>query len=191
MTGADTHFDYTSQIAVQNGSFGTATIRALGFAGDLGWHLDGWGRPRIATSFGYAGGDRRRGDGTLGTFDVIYPNLGYFTDAPVYYPGNTVDVQPNVTLPLQRALTVRAGTDVIYRVSKRDAVYAPPGIPLIVGNGSGPAFVAALTYLRADWSINPHVLVSISGVHGFIGALIEHAGGRSLNYGSIAIDLRI
>jgi hypothetical protein len=188
--GGSRQWDYALQAAYQYGDFGTNRIQASGLAGDVGWHPELWGRPRIAMSFGVASGDRRPDDKTLGTFDVLYPNLGYFTDAPVYYPGNTADAQPNVTLNVGPHVSIRSGSDFIFRVSRRDAVYAPPGIPLIRGDGTGPAFVAALTYLRADWALTPHVQVSASGVHASTGSLVERAGGRDFNYGALTLDLK-
>lgn len=191
LSGVDAGWDYAVQAARQYGSFGTATIDAFGAAGDVGWHPPWPGRPRIAASFGYASGDRRPGDRTLGTFDVLYPNLGYFTDAPVYYPGNTADAQPNVTCALARSLTARAGADVIFRVSKLDAVYGPPGLPVLPGRGTGSSYVTTLAYLRADWSVSQNAVLSFSYVHGDAGALIRSAGGHPVNYGGIALDLHL
>jgi len=188
--GSDSQWDYAFQAAYQYGDFGPARIEASGVAGDFGWHPHVRGRPRVAMSFGVASGDGRPNDRTLGTFDVLYPNLGYFTDAPSYYPGNTADAQPNVTVNVTPHLTLRGGSDFVFRVSRRDAVYAPPGIPLIRGAGTGPAFVAALSYLRADWTVNPHVLVSVSGVHASTGSLVERSGGRDFNYGALTLDLK-
>jgi hypothetical protein len=122
---------------------------------------------------------------------VLYPNLGYFTDAPVYYSGNTADVQPNVSFAVGSFLTLRVGADVILRVSKRDAVYGPPGIPVLLGNGTGPAYVTTLSYLRTDWTIVPGITVGIAVVHGDAGTLIRSAGGHAFNYGGLTLDLRI
>ena len=189
-SGSNPAWDYAIQAAYQYGDFGLAQIEASGVAGDVGWHPSAWGRPRIALSFGVASGDGRPQDKTLGTFDVLYPNLGYFTDVPVYYPGNTADAQPNITLNIIPRLSVRAGSDFIFRVSTRDAVYAPPGMPLIRGDGRGPAFVVALTYARVDWTINSHVQLSVSAVHSSTGSLVERAGGRDFNYGALTLDMK-
>jgi hypothetical protein len=188
--GGDSRSDYAFQAAYQYGEFGVARIEAWGVAGDVGWHPRVWYRLRVAMSFGIASGDGRPNDKTLGTFDVLYPNLGYFTDAPSYYPGNTADVQPNVTLNLTPRMSLRGGSDFVFRVSKRDAVYAPPGIPVIRGDGTGPAFVAALSYLRADWTLTPHVLVSVSGVHANTGSLVKRSGGRDFDYGALMLALK-
>ena len=191
LSGVDSRWDYAVQAARQYGNFGAATINAFGAAGDVGWHAPWAGRPRFGASFGYASGDRRPGDRTLGTFDVLYPNLGYFTDAPVYYPGNTADAQPNITCTITRSMTARAGADVIFRVSRRDAVYGPPGIPALLGRGTGPSYVTTLAYLRADWSVSANAVVSVSYVHGDAGALIRSAGGHPVNYGGITLDLHL
>jgi hypothetical protein len=189
--GGSREWDYSVQAARQYGWFGAAVIRASGFAGDVGWHPQLPGAPRIAASFGYAGGDHRPGDRRLGTFDVLYPNLGFFSDAPVYFPGNTADVQPNVTFAVMPALSLRVGSDLIFRVSRRDAVYGPPGIPVLPGNGTGPSYVTTLSYLRTDWTVARGISVALSFVHGDAGTLIHSAGGHAFNYGGFTLDLRI
>jgi hypothetical protein len=191
LSGRDTSWDYAVQGAYQYGKFGTADISAEGFAGDVGWHPALPGHPRIGASFGYASGDANPKDRTLGTFDVLYPNLGYFTDAPVYYPGNTADVQPNVTFSVLPGLQLRGGADVIYRVSKHDAIYTPPGVPLVPGTGAGPHYATTLTYLRTDWFISPRTSATLSYVYGDAGSLIRSSGGRPFNYLGFWLDLRL
>ena len=190
-SGAAPAFDYALQASHQYGSFGAADISADGAAGDVGWHPAAFGHPRIAASFGYASGDSNPRDSRLGTFDVLYPNLGYFTDAPVFYPGNTVDFQPNVTFEVSPSVKLRAGSDIIYRLSKHDAVYTTPGIPLIPGTGTGSSYVTALSYLRSDWTIRSGSTVTLSYVHGDAGSLIRSAGGHPFSYLAFSLDLRL
>lgn len=182
-------WDYAAQAAAQYGAFGAGGIRAYGFAGDIGWHPHTRFAPRIGMSFGYASADSHRDD-HLGTFDVIYPNLGYFTDAPVYFPGNTADVQPNISFNASPSLRLRGGSDVVMRISNNDAVYGPPGVPLIAGTGTGPSFVAALSYARAEWTADAHFSLTLSYVHGSTGSLIRNAGGKDFNYGSLVAGYR-
>jgi hypothetical protein len=108
----------------------------------------------------------------------------------VYYPGNTADVQPNVAIDASRSLRLRTGCDAVFRISKNDAVYGVPGVPLLAGNGSGPSFVAAMSYVRAEWTANAHVGVTLSFVHGSTSTLIRNAGGRDFNYGAFVTSLR-
>src|SRR5262249_51412835 len=130
-----------------------------------------------------ASGDHHPRDGHVDTFDVLYPNLGYFTDAPLFYPGNTRDLQPKVTLHFASNLSLQAGTDVIHRLSRSAAVYAPPGFPLIRGDGTGSLFVSSLAYAKVDWHLVQHWDVVLEVVHGSIGSLIASKDGRNANYG--------
>jgi hypothetical protein len=191
VSGATPSWDYALQASHQYGSFGSADISADGGAGDVGWHLAIVGHPRIAVSFGYASGDSNPRDSRLGTYDVLYPNLGYFTDAPGYYPGNTADVQPNVAFDVSPPLRLRAGSDIIYRLSKHDAVYGTPGVPRIPGTGTGPSYVTTLSYLRADWTLRPGATATLSYVHGDAGSLIRSAGGHPFNYLAFSLDLHL
>jgi hypothetical protein len=190
-SGAALGWDYAAQASHQYGSFGSADISADGVAGDVGWHPAIFGHPRIAASFGYASGDSNARDNRLETFDVLYPNLGYFTDAQVFYPGNTLDFQPNVSFDLSPPVRLRAGSDIIYRLSKHDAVYTTPGIPLIPGTGAGCSYVTALTYLRGDWTLRPGSTVTLSYVHGDAGRLIRSSGGHPFSYLAFSLDLRL
>lgn len=188
-SGTTARWDYALQVSRQYGSFGSDDIRAFGFAGDVGWHAQARFAPRIGVSFGYASADGRR-DARLDTFDVIYPNLGYFTDAPVYYPGNTADIQPNVSIEARRSLRLRAGCDAVIRISKNDAVYGLPGVPLLSGNDTGALFVAAMSYARAEWTASPHFGATLSFVHGSTSSLIRNAGGRDFNFGALVANFR-
>jgi hypothetical protein len=191
-SGAAPRWDYALQAEHQYGSFGSADISANGFAGDVGWHpAVVVGHPRIAVSFGYASGDSNPRDNRLGTFDALYPSLGYFTDAPGYDPGNSADVQPNVSFDVSPPLRLRAGSDIIYRLSKHDAVYAIPGVPLIPGTGTGPSYVTTLSFLRADWTLRPGATATLSYVHGDAGSLIRSAGGHPFSYLAFSLDFHL
>jgi hypothetical protein len=190
LAGAAHGFDYALQGAWQFGRFGSGRVRAWGVAGDFGYTRQGGWRPRLGFSFGVASGDARPHDGTLGTFDVLYPNLGYFTDAPLFYPGNTADVQPNLTLSPIRALTLRAGADVIWRLSRHDAIYAPPGLPLVPGDGTGSRHAVTLSYVRAGLKVSRRIELLAGAVHGAVGQPLQRAGGRDAAYGFLQATAR-
>lgn len=184
--------DLALQAAYQRGDIASKRVRAHGFAGDLGWRPVDWRlKLRFGVSFGYASGDRTSGDDAVGTFDVIYPNLGYFTDAPLFYPGNTVDVQPNVTLALSTVLTVQAGCDFIHRVKSTDAVYEPPGIPLVRGEGAGGDSAATLCFGKATWRPLAKLEVIASYVHGQPEDVLRGAGGAATDYWLAQLALKL
>jgi hypothetical protein len=184
--------DLALQAAYQRGDLANKHVRAHGFAGDLGWRPIDWRlKPRFGVTFGYASGDRTSGDDAVGTFDVIYPNLGYFTDAPLFYPGNTVDMQPNVTLALSTVLTVQTGCDFIHRVESTDAVYEPPGIPLVRGDGAGGHAAATLCFGKAIWRPLANLELIASYVHGQPEDVLRSAGGATTDYWLAQLALKL
>jgi hypothetical protein len=182
--------DYAVQASLQRGTIGSKQIRAYGFAADIGYTIVSPTQPRFGVSFGYASGDRNRNDAKLETFDPLYPNLGYFTDAPLAYPSNSFDIHPNVALDLVPSLRATFGTDFLFRVTRSDAIYATPGIPVINGNGQGGKYVAALSYAKLAWRISPMADVSASYTHGSRSEFIRERGGRNLSYGVVVLTLR-
>ncbi|HEX2492197.1 MAG TPA: alginate export family protein [Steroidobacter sp.] len=184
-------WDGALQAAYQSGHVATQRVRAHGLAGDVGWRPAGWAlRPRFGVSFGYASGDRAAGDDAVGTFDVLYPNLGYFTDAPVFYPGNTADFQPNISAGLN-AVTLQIGCDFIYRVEATDAVYEPPGVPLVRGNGAGKHAAATLCFGKAVWRPTPAVELTAAYVHARPEDVLRTGGGSSTDYWLAQLALRL
>jgi hypothetical protein len=176
-------WDVALQAAYQSGEVDTKRVRAHGFAGDVGWRPAGWAvQPRFGVSLGYASGDRAAGDDEVGTFDVIYPNLSFFTDAPVFYPGNTAYLQPNVSAQASTALTVQTGCDFIFRLESTDAIYEPPGIPLVRGDGTGEHAAATLCFGKAIWRPTPNVELAATYVRAEPESVLRDAGGEATDY---------
>ena len=184
-------WDYATQASIQRGEVAGKDIRAYGFAVDLGYASQARWKPRAGVSFGVASGDSKSGDARVGTFDVLYPNLGYFTDAPLTYPGNDWDIQPNITLRPSAQLTVQGGVDVLQRLSSHDAIYEAPGIPLVRGTGGGSHFITALSFVKAAWRPLTYCELTMSYVHASAGSLLRHQGGRNADYGAVQLSLRL
>lgn len=185
-------YDMALQAAYQLGDAGPKEIRAYGLAGDFGVRPPQWPlQPRLGLSFGMASGDEHTGDLRLDTFDVLYPNLGYFTDAPVFYPGNTTDLQPNVTVRPSTATTVQSGCDFIFRNERADALYDPPGIPLARPVESHADRAATLCYLRTQWRPSPRVEWTAAYVHGAVNSVLQSAGAKPAGYWLAQIALKL
>jgi hypothetical protein len=70
--------DWDIEAVRQFGSFGGDDIDAWTIASDVGWTFaDLTWSPRVGLKADLASGDRRPGDGKLGTFDALYPKLPY------------------------------------------------------------------------------------------------------------------
>jgi len=184
----DARSDATGQVAVQEGRLAGQLIRSWGFALDAGHTLVLPSRPRIGLSFGYASGDARAGDGRIGSFDPLYPNLSVFTDAPLYYPVNQINAEANLSARPTRNLMLRFNGIMLAKASTGDAVYAASGRPL---TGPGPNhLVGAVAEGTARWSVSRHVELYGSVVRAFALSAVRAADGQDTTYALVQVTTR-
>ncbi|WP_298160002.1 alginate export family protein [Brevundimonas sp.] len=173
---------------LQIGTVGASEISAHGLSGEAFYKTRlGQFPASIGATFGIASGDRRSDDGTVGTFDPLYPNLGYYTDAAVSYPANVWDIEPQVSIQATSTLDVQVGVDLTSRLSRHDAVYQS-GVPRLLGTGQEGSFLGSLFSVKAAWTPTANLTLTTSYVHGAPGAVIEEAGGKTFDfaYGQLA-----
>jgi Alginate export len=170
----------------QFGKSGASDISAYGVVGSLGYRFaDTPWKPHIGVDFGVASGDRKRGDGKLNSFDPLYPNLGYFTDAPVDFPSNWQGIQPSLTLAPREDVSVRVGTDIRFRQSRSDGIYATSGRAFIGADTPGGDFVDFLTFAHITWRATRYLQFDFAYVHGTPRKVVIANGGGAFNYGMV------
>jgi hypothetical protein len=173
-------WDVSAQGGVQTGTIGARNILAWGGAVDFGWTLRQQNPLRLGMEVGIASGDGNAANRRLGTFDPLYPNLGAFNDAPLYFYANQINVQANVSKTVGPVI-FKADATLLARVSGRDAIYATPGRPLVL-----PASVERLSALvfatSARWRVNRHVEFYTSFLRAQALEGIRAAGGRNTNF---------
>jgi hypothetical protein len=133
-------FDHNVEVILQTGGFGAGAIRAWTIASDLGFTLPVAGSaPRLGLKANITSGDRDPADARLETFNPLFPNLAYFSDAATIAPQNHSDVQLSVGWRASPTLTLRVAGDVFWRTSAADAVYRANGTPIPVASTSHQA----------------------------------------------------
>lgn len=180
-------WDFTSHTGIQTGKIGNNDIFAWGGSIDMGWTTSRPNPLRLGIELGIASGDKHPNDGHLGTFDPIYPNLAAFTDAPLYFYANQINLQANLSKTLG-SLTLRADTTLLARATSNDAIYANTGRPLAVPNSGGQLSAAVFgTSLR--WRANRHVEYYASFFHARTFASVRAAGGRNTHFGLLQMTV--
>jgi hypothetical protein len=84
-------------------------------------------RPRFGLKADVASGDRDPADGTLGTFNALFPKGAYFSEADLLGPYNLMDLHPSVQLNLTERISLVPDADFFWRQSTRDGIYCIPG----------------------------------------------------------------
>ena len=176
-------FDSTSEAAIQTGLFNTRQVHAFAVHNELGWTFTGssW-RPRVGLKADVLSGSRDPLTGRVETFNALYPNYSYGTDAVLEAPSNLIqgglDLHAYPANPLDLEFTV-AG---MWRYSTRDAFYAMPLFPLIPGNAGSQRYIGLEQQLACNWRINPNLSFRAALVHYAAGDFVTAAHGRDTNF---------
>lgn len=120
-------FDWDLEAMGQAGQVGAKDIRAWAVGTRIGYTLTGvpW-LPRIGLQFDAASGDHRSGDGTLGTFNPLFPNGYYFTLAGYAGYANILHLKPSITISPADRLKVMGAIGLQWRETTADAIYVSP-----------------------------------------------------------------
>jgi hypothetical protein len=180
--------DWDLEVMRQTGRVGSEQIRAwaVGSVGGYTFEHARWS-PRIGLQVDLASGDRRRKDGTIGTFNPLFPNAYYFTlmSTPTY--ANLIHLRPSLELRPVHNLKLIARLGLQWRQTTQDAVYvipnrAAPGTAGLPGHWTG-----VYEQLRAEWQINRNWTAAVEGVQYEVGDVLRRAGGMNANYASVEL----
>jgi Alginate export len=186
--GERNQWDWNGEGVAQVGEFGNESILAWTASVDAGYTWEASWKPRLGLKADIASGDNNPTNGAQGTFDALYFKSGYFNDASLIRPENIIDVHPNLSANLTRAITIDGGADVFWRYSRNDAVYAVPGFVAIPALKTASAFVGTALDVNLEWRAQRHLSFLASYVHFLSGDYIHAAGGRDVNYVSTTMS---
>lgn len=181
--GTSDGLDWDLEAMAQRGSVGGRQIRAwaLGTRGGYTFATLPW-TPRLGLQADAASGDRRRGDGTLGTFNPLFPNGYYVTLAGYTGYANFLHLKPSLTVKPAAGLALTAAVGLQWRQTTADAVYTQPNLPVPGTAGRGGRRTGTYGQLRADYAVNRHVATALELVRFQVGDAVRHAGGRDSDY---------
>lgn len=180
--GNQSGVDWDLEAMAQRGHVGAKDINAWGSGARGGYTWSVPWSPRLGLQVDAASGDRHPGDGTLGTFNPLFPNGYYFTLAGFTGYTNLIHVKPSVTIKPVSRLTLMAALGFQWRQTTADAIYVQPNIPLPGTAGQGGHWTGAYGQLRADYSFNANFTGAVEAVRYDVGRAIRMAGGRDGDY---------
>jgi hypothetical protein len=181
--GSMSGYDWDIEGMGQLGTVGDKDIRAWAVGARVGYTFDdlAWS-PRFGLQFDAASGDSDPGDGTIGTFNPLFPNGYYFSLAGYTGYSNLIHLKPSITLKPTDQLTIMTAIGLQWRQTTADAIYVQPNQPVSGTAGEGGRWSGAYAQLRADYAFTPNLSGAIEAVHFEAGEAIRRAGGRDGNY---------
>lgn len=187
--GASLGFDWDLEGMGQTGSVGDKTVLAWAVGSRAGYTFTdiAW-TPRLGLQVDAASGDRHPGDGTLGTFNPLFPNGYYFTLAGYTGYTNLIHVKPSITVKPTSSVTVMGAIGLQWRQTTADAVYVQPNVPIQDTAGKGGSWSGFYAQIRTDWAITANLAGAVEAVHYQIGDAIRQAGGHNSDY--LGVELK-
>jgi len=191
LNGAYGAWAYESGGLFQFGSFAGQDIRAWSFLmahyytfATLPW------QPRLGLRANVGSGDGNPKDRLLSTFDPLFPNPSYLTEAALYHPRNLYELHPVLNLAPYKTVKVSLGFNWLWRFSRDDAVYTLPGVPLVPSQVSRAKYTGSLFDLIVQWVPTPYLLLQLSYVHASAGDALRDAGGSATDFLMTSIETR-
>lgn len=121
-----------------------------------------------------ASGDDARGDGTLSTFNALYPNASYFSEDAVLGPANFFNIHPYAKVRPRADLTLGLDLNLFWRLERGDGIYNPQGQLIRAPGSARQRFVDAALSGVIEWTPRKSMLVSLAATRsqpqGFIRA---------------------
>ncbi|WP_446746013.1 alginate export family protein [Sphingomonas sp. OTU376] len=179
-------------------------LRSHGTRGDWHWNVEGvaqfgrFGRERIAAwtlgtevgrsfpevplkpdatlRFNVVSGDGKPGNGTLGTFNALFPKGKYFGELSPVGPTNIVSLNPRVSATLARDISASLAAMAYWRYSRTDGVYDIPGNLIRAAGSSRARFIGKEAEATIAWQATAELELSAS-LSAFVpGAFIRETG---------------
>ena len=173
----------------QVGTLASWNVLAWAAHGDAGWTLKAPWTPRLGVRTDIlSGGDS---NGTVHTFNALYPNYVYSTEATIEAPANLVQVGATLGLHPFESVTVNYTLEGLWRYSVHDAFYAAPTFALVVPNGSSRRFSGVEQQVEATWRINKFLDLTAAYVHFEPGAFLRSARARSQDFGMTEFSVHL
>jgi len=173
-------FDYDIEPIIQTGHFAGREIFAWTVGSTVGYRFEESPlKPRLGADFDVVSGDS--GTGHFGTFNPLFFKSGYFDDASLIRPSNIIDIHPTLQLQAPHALLVTLGSDVIWRYTRRDGIYAPPGNLELPAGGAG-RYLATTGEVSVQWQLSRHLSWIGSYTRFFTGNYVQSAKGHDVDF---------
>lgn len=177
---------------IQRGKFAGGHMTAWAVGSETGYRFqDVRLQPEITIAADIMSGDDNPDDATLGTFHPFFPRGKYFGGLSPVGPRNLIHVRPSVAVHPYQNVTVLLTGAAFWRESKRDGIYAIPGILVRSGKESDARFIGTQLELTVAWQATAELNISASFSTFNAGRFIRETGAsQTLTMGSATANYR-
>ena len=170
---------------------GGREVRAFAAHADAGWSPPAlpWS-PHIALRADVLSGGAAT-TSRVSTFNGLYPNVAYSTEATIEAPANLIQTGLVVRIAPAAAFTVQYLVEGLWRYSTRDAFYAAPLFPLVRPDGRDDRYSGLEQQFSGSWRATPFITVNGALVHFSAGDFVRRGGGEDETFAMLSVALRL
>jgi len=177
--GAMNGYDGSVGTAIQTGSLGGKDVLAWNLHGDIGYTFrDTVWSPSITARADVLSGGGNNSGRTISTFNAIYPNYSYSTEAAIETPANLIEPGLVATMHPSTSVSLQYTLEGLWRYSANDAFYAAPFFPLVPPGHLPGRFSGMEQQIEAAWAVSEFVTLKVAYVYFAASNAIHFAGGN-------------
>ena len=175
--GAIGKFTYNSELIFQFGQLANSDIISHNFETDWKYRLSdkGW-KPQVGLKLDWSSGDRKIGDGKIGTFNPVFVNPGIYSLASVNTPANMTSLHPNFSFRPSEKLLIYLDYAFFYRTQRADGFYRPPRFLSRPGPESDEKQLGETFGILLKYEINRNMSFDIVSYYFISGNYLEETG---------------
>lgn len=148
--------------------------------------------PRAVMRFNIVSGDRDPADGTLSTFNALFPKGKYFGELSPVGPYNIVNLNPSVALDLGGNVSLAIAGMAYWRYARGDGVYDNPGNLIRAPGTARDRFIGKEIEAALSWQATPELELSTSLSAFQPGGFIRQTGpARTIGLFGLEANFRI
>jgi hypothetical protein len=185
-------WDYDMEAVYQLGSFATGIIQAWTTSINTNYKFPKLKTPlTVGLKTEIISGDRARNDGTINTFNPLFPRGAYFGLAALIGPSNLVDVHPSAKIELSPGFTLSLDYDAFWRHSLADGIYGPNGALIYSGENTTARFIGHQVGINGELSINEHFTITPEFTWFGADAFLKQAGrGEDVYFSALTLQYK-
>jgi hypothetical protein len=183
---------YDVEGVYQFGSLGSKNISAWTLSCNTGYQFSNIRyQPELGLKTEVISGDRKYNDGTLGTFNPLFPRGAYFGLAALIGPANLVDVHPSLSFDLSSRIIWNIDYDVFWRYNSNDGIYAPNVSQIYSGRNTNDTFIGNQLATDIQYTPDPYLTLKAELTWFEAGSYLKEAGpGKNMLFGGFTATVK-
>jgi hypothetical protein len=162
--GTHANWNYDIEGAYQFGNFDTKSIKAWTFSINNSFtYLINKRIQKIGFKTEYISGDKIKNDGSIETFNPLFPRGAYFGLAALIGPSNLIDMHPFLEFQLTQKWNFYVDYDMFWRATKNDAIYQPNGAVLFESSNSTSKKIGNQLGASFEYTFNKYLNFTLEG----------------------------